>query len=75
MSVQGYVKARDHCHITGKYSGATHRDCNINVSLYYKFSLVFPNLKSYDAHLIMQELGIFNIKVNVIPNGLEKYEL
>ena len=24
------VKLRDHCHITGKYRGSTHRDCNIN---------------------------------------------
>ena len=24
-------------------------------------------------HLIMQELGKFNLKINVIPNGLEQY--
>ena len=29
--------------------------------------------KNYDAHLIMQELGKFYLKINVIPNGLEKY--
>ena len=27
------VKVRDHCHITGKYRGSGHRDCNINVEL------------------------------------------
>ena len=31
------------------------------------------NLKKYDLHLIMQELGKFNFKINVISNGLEKY--
>ena len=34
---------------------------------------VFHNLKIYDSHLNMQELGKFNLKINVIPNGLEKY--
>ena len=34
---------------------------------------MFYNLKNYDSHLIMQELGKFNLKVNAIPNGLEKY--
>ena len=29
--------------------------------------------KNYDSLLIMQELGKFNVKLNVIPNGLEKY--
>ena len=27
------LKIRDHCHITGKYRGSAHRDCNINVKL------------------------------------------
>ena len=31
--VDNDVKVRDHCHITGKYRGSTHRDCNINVKL------------------------------------------
>ena len=63
----------DHCHITGKYRGSAHRDCNINVKLNHKIPVVFHNLKNYDSHLIMQELGKFNLKINVIPNGLEKY--
>ena len=34
---------------------------------------MFHNLKNYDTHLIMPELGKFNVKVNVIPNELDKY--
>ena len=34
---------------------------------------VFHKLKNYDSHLIMQELDKFNLKINIIPNGLEKY--
>ena len=29
--------------------------------------------RGYDSHLIMQKIGTFDVKVNVIPNGLEKY--
>ena len=67
------VKVTDHCHITGKYRGSAHRDCNINVQLNHKIPAVFHNLKNYDSHLIMQELGKFNLKINVTPNGFEKY--
>ena len=35
--------------------------------------LIFHNLKNYDCHLIMQELDNFNLKINDILNGLEKY--
>ena len=58
------VKVRDHSHITGKYRGSAHRGCNINVIL---------QPKKYDSQLIIQELCKFNLKVNVISNGLEKY--
>ena len=50
-----------------------HRDCNANVKLNHKVSAIFHNLKNYDSHLIMQELGKFNIKINFIPNGLEMH--
>ena len=67
------LKVRDHCHITGKYRGSAYRDCNINIKLNHKIPVVFNNLKHYDSHLIMQELDKFNLKINVIPNGLRKY--
>ena len=31
--IDGDVRVKDHCHITGKYEGSVHRDCNINVKL------------------------------------------
>ena len=42
------VKVRDHCHITGKYRGSVHRDCN-NDKLNHKIPVIFHNLKDYDA--------------------------
>ena len=56
-----------------KYTGSAQRDCNINVKLNHKIFIAFHNLKNYDSHLNVEELGKFNFKMNVIPNGLEKY--
>ena len=69
--VDNDIKVRDHCHITRKYRGSVHRDCNMNLKLNHKILVVFHNLKNYDSHLIMQELGKLSLKINVIPNGLE----
>ena len=64
------IKVRDHCHITGKYRHSAHRNCNIRVEINHKITVAVHNLKNYDSHLIMQELGSFNLKINFISNGL-----
>ena len=66
-------KVRDHCHVTGKFRGAAHWDCNINFQLTKKVPVIFHNLRGYDSHLIFNELDKFDVKISVIPNGLEKY--
>ena len=66
-------KVRDHCHVTGKFRGAAHWDCNINFQLTKNIPVIFHNLKGYDSHLIFFEFNKFDVKINVIPNGLEKY--
>ena len=66
-------KVRDHCHITGKFRGAAHRSFNGNFQLTEKAPVIFHNLRGYESHLIFSELNKFNLKINVIPNGLEKY--
>ena len=59
--------------LTGKFRGASHRSCNINFRLIKNVLIVFHNLRGYDSHLINCELDKFDLKVGVIPNGLEKY--
>ena len=68
-----WSKARDHCHITGKFRGAAHWNCNINLQLTKKVPVIFHNLRGYDNHLTFCELNKFLVKIDVIPNGLEKY--
>ena len=64
---------RDHCHVTGKYRGSAHTDCNLSYRLTNKIYVIFHNLTGYDSQLIMQEIGKFNKDINVIPNKMEKY--
>ena len=66
-------KVRDHCHVTGKFRGVALRNCNINLQLTKKNSVIFHDLRGYDSHLIFCELRKFDVKIDVIPNGLEKY--
>ena len=53
--------------------GAAHESCNLNIQLTKKVTVIFHNLRSYDSHLIFNELDKFDVKIKVIPNGLEKY--
>ena len=66
-------KVCDHCHISGKFRGAAHFSCNANFKIGKKVPVVFHNLKGYDGHLIMKELSSFDVSIDVIPCGLEKY--
>ena len=61
-------KVRDHCHITSKFRGAAHWDCNINFPFTKKIPVIFHNLKGYDGHLIFSKLNKFNVKISAIPN-------
>ena len=66
-------KVRDHCHVNGQFRGATQWSCNINFQLTKNVPVIFHNLRGYDSHLIFHELSKFDVKIDVIPNGLEKY--
>ena len=81
--LMGVDKVRDHDHINGKYRGAAHMECNLQYRLRKdkqgkKDSFIIPvffhNLRGYDSHLIMQEIGKFkDASIQVIPNTMEKY--
>ena len=63
-------KVRDNCHITGKHRGSYHWTCNVNLK-FTKKGPIFHNSKGYDSHLIIPDINKFDVKLNVIPNGLE----
>ena len=66
-------KGRDHCHISGKFRGAAHNRCNLNHKFPKTIPVVFHNLRGYDSHLIMHNLGSFDVKITCIANNMEKY--
>ena len=59
--------------MTGKFRGAAQRSCNMNFQLTKKVPVIFHDLRGYDSHLIFSDLNKLDVKVSVIPNGLEKY--
>ena len=66
-------KVRDHCHVTGKFRGAAHNKCNINLRLPRKLPIIFHNLQGYDGHIIFKELIDFDVDIAVIPKDIDKY--
>ena len=42
-------RVRDHCHLTGKYRGAAHSDCNLNYKFTNRIPVVLHNLRGYDS--------------------------
>ena len=84
------IKVRDHCHISGKYRGSAHQECNLKLRVNpeeIKIPVIFHNLRGYDSHFIMQEIGSIvknhtyktkngkemKMNINAIPNNMEKY--
>ena len=66
-------KVRDHCHVTGKFRGAAHNKCNINLRLPRKLPIIFHNLQGHDGHIIFKELNNFNVDIALNPKGIDKY--
>ena len=66
-------KVRDHCHVTGKVRGAAHWICNINLQLNKNVPVIIHNLRTYDSHLIFDELKNLNMQIDLIRKWLEKY--
>ena len=46
---------------------------NLNLQLTKNVPAIFHNLRGYSSHLIFNELDKFDVKINVTPNGWEKY--
>ena len=67
---------RDHDHMTGKYRGAAHNECNFKLKLNPKtmpIPVIFHNLKGYDGHLLMQAMARVRGEIKCIPTNTEKY--
>ena len=66
-------KVRDHCHVLGNYRGAACNMCNLAMEMIKTIPVIFHNLKGYDSHLLLPELGKFNKKISIIPINMQTY--
>ena len=67
---------KDHCHLTGKFRGAAHSECNLKLKINpktHQVPVVFHNLRGYDAHHLMQAMANLNKEVKCVANNMEKY--
>ena len=67
---------KDHDHMTGKYRGAAHNECNLKLKLNLKTTpipVIFHNLKGYDGHLLMQAMARVQGEIKCIATNTEKY--
>ena len=67
---------RDHDHMTGKYRGAAHNECNFKLKLNPKtmpIQVIFHNLKGYDGHQLMQAMPRVRGEIKCIATNTEKY--
>ena len=69
----GKDRVRDHCHLTGKFSGAAHEVCNLKYRVPKFFPVVFHNLSGYHSHLFIKTLGNSEGGISCIPNNEENY--
>ena len=54
------MRVRDHCHITEKFRGSAHQECNLKLRIKpenLKVPVIFHNLRGYDSHFVMQQIG------------------
>ena len=68
---------RDHDHLTGKYIGAAHKDCNLHRVECNKIVGFAHNFSGYDSHILIQALAKYegDIRISAIPLNTEKFKM
>ncbi|KNE88522.1 hypothetical protein PSTG_18074 [Puccinia striiformis f. sp. tritici PST-78] len=66
-------KVMDHCHLTGKYRGPAHSDCNVLYRTPKFIPVFFHNLSGYDIHIFVKSLSEYPGEIRVIPQNKERY--
>ena len=64
---------RDHCHLTGRYRGAAHNECNLAFKLPKFYPVFFHNLARYDAHLFIKDIADTPGEIKCIAKTEENY--
>lgn len=68
-----FDKVRDHCHLTGKFRGASHNSCNLQFQQRETLPIFFHNFQNYDSFLLLKAFEKYGKNVQIIPNNSKKY--
>jgi len=69
------TRVRDHCHLTGRFRGSAHSNCNLNYKDSHCILVIFHNLSGYNAHFIIKEIATAYDGCVELPITKEKYIL
>ena len=72
------VRIRGYCHISGKFRGSAHQECNLKLRIKpedIKIPVIFHNLRGHNSHFIMQQIGEIAKKRGYTNKKEEKQDL
>ena len=74
QSLDGRIRVRDHCHLTGRFRGAAHEECNPNYQDLRTTPIIFHNLSGYDNQLIIKQISTcVDGRIDLLPLTMERY--
>ena len=66
-------RVKDHCHLTGRYRGAAHNECNLAFKQPKFYPVFFHNLSGYDAHMFVKDIADTPGGIKCIAKTEENY--
>ena len=66
-------RVRHHSHVSGKFIGAAHGDCNVNAKVPNFLPVFFHNLSRYDGHITALVIDNTDKDISTIPLTSETY--
>ena len=64
---------KDHCHLTGRYRGAAHNECNLAFRQPKFYPVFFHNLAGYDTHMFIKDIADTPGEIKCIAKTEENY--
>lgn len=74
LFIDGDIRVRDHCHLSGEFRGPAHSNCNLNYKIKKFIPIVFHNLSNYDANFLIKSIALgFEGSISLLPINKNKF--